>query len=231
MNPLGRTYFLDPLNIADVVSGLGLPLRLAIGVVINEQTPQESQISSVSFAFSCMLRCLEVGETVFQQVARAALLLFLPLFRLLKFLRYFEALHLLIDAFVNSFESLPVLVYLLALIVAWGSTAIYLFEERSNIPSMHHSIWLAIVTMTSVGYGDLYPVSLPGYLSVSVLTFASILFLALPIGIIGHEFTMSWHNRAKVLLINKTRKCLEKWGYSARDVKAPWTLKRRPSDA
>ena len=194
LNLSRRTYFLDPLNLADIVSGLGLPVRLSIGVVIDAQTPP---------------------------AARAALLLFLPLFRFLKFLRYFEALHLLIDAFVNSFESLPVLVYLLALIVAWGSTAIYLFEERSNIPSMHHSIWLAIVTMTSVGYGDLYPVSLPGYLSVSVLTFASILFLALPIGIIGHEFTMSWHNRAKVLLINKTRKCLEKWGYSARDVKAP----------
>ena len=92
-------------------------------------------------------------------------------------------------------------------------------QDRSNIPSMQHCIWLTMVTMTSVGYGDYYPTSLEGYLTVSVLTFVSVLFLALPVGIIGFEFTRSWQNRAKVLLINKTRKCLEKWGYSASDVK------------
>ena len=92
-------------------------------------------------------------------------------------------------------------------------------QDRSNIPSMQHCIWLTMVTMTSVGYGDYCPTSLEGYLTVSVLTFVSVLFLALPVGIIGYEFTHSWQNRAKVLLINKTRKCLEKWGYSASDVK------------
>ena len=39
-----------------------------------------------------------------------------------------KALRLLIDAFVNSAESLPVLAYILSLIVAFGSTFIYLFE-------------------------------------------------------------------------------------------------------
>ena len=34
-----------------------------------------------------------------------------------------------------------------------------------------------------------------GYLTVSVLTFASVLFLALPVGIIGYEFTISWQKR------------------------------------
>lgn len=33
-------------------------------------------------------------------------------------------------------------------------------EERSNIPSIYHAMWLAIVTMTTVGYGDYFPTSL-----------------------------------------------------------------------
>ena len=43
------------------------------------------------------------------------------------------------------------------------------------------------------------------------------LFLALPVGIIGYEFTCCWQSRHRVLLITKARKCLEKWGYSAKD--------------
>ncbi|CAK9090129.1 unnamed protein product [Durusdinium trenchii] len=196
-SPSKKAYLVDSLNWADLLTAFGLPLRISIGFVIDPTVPKEDWKETIS----------------------VILLLFLPLVRFLKLLRYFEALRLLIDAFVNSAESLPVLAYILSLIVAFGSTFIYLFEERSNIPSLQHSTWLAIVTMTSVGYGDLFPTTLEGYITVSLLTFTSVLFVALPIGIIRYEFTNSWQNRVKVLLINKTRKCLEKWGYSARDVK------------
>jgi hypothetical protein len=41
----------------------------------------------------------------------------------------------------------------MALIVLLSATFIYLFEDRRNIPSMPHSLWLAVVTLTTVGYG------------------------------------------------------------------------------
>lgn len=47
-------------------------------------------------------------------------------------------------------------------IVLFFATGIYLVEERDTIPSMPHSLWLALVTMTTVGYGDYYPKSLSG---------------------------------------------------------------------
>lgn len=46
--------------------------------------------------------------------------------------------------------------------VLLSATMIYLVEERDNIPSMPHAMWLALVTMTTVGYGDYYPTSVAG---------------------------------------------------------------------
>eukprot|EP00438_Fugacium_kawagutii_P019309 Skav220921 [mRNA] locus=scaffold1145:262907:267636:+ [translate_table: standard] len=136
----------------------------------------------------------------------------------LKLLRYFEITRLLIDACHKSAEAVPVLSYMMALIVLISATFIYLFEERSNIPSMPHSLWLAVVTMTTVGYGDFYPTSVGGYLTAALLTFVSVVFLALPVGIIGHEFNKSWQSRAHMLLMTRVRKCLNKWGFNAGDV-------------
>lgn len=93
----------------------------------------------------------------------------------------------MIHAARSSVDALPVLFYIMTVITLVAATAIYLAESRANIPSMHHSLWLAIVTMTTVGYGDYYPTSLAGYIIASVLTFVSVLFLALPVGIIGNE--------------------------------------------
>jgi len=148
------------------------------------------------------------------------LLYVLPVVRLLKLLRYFESLRLLVDAAANSVEALPVLFYTLVLITLSSATIIYLVEVRSNIPSLAHAIWLAIVTMTTVGYGDYAPKSVSGYLFVSVLTTVSVLFFALPVGIIGHEFTAAWHMRRQVLLFARVRKCFLKWGYDGEDVEA-----------
>eukprot|EP00913_Durusdinium_trenchii_P012533 g11768.t2 len=107
---------------------------------------------------------------------------------------------------------------MMTLIVLVSATFIYLFEEKSNIPSMPHALWLAVVTMTTVGYGDFFPTSVGGYLTVSVLTFISVVFLALPVGIVGHEFNKSWQSRAHMLLMTRVRKCLNKWGFNAGDV-------------
>lgn len=188
-------YFSDPVNWADIVCVLGLPLRASVGFVFQP-----------------------VPQTVYEEVVQVTLILFLPIFRFLKLLRYFEITRLLIDACSKAAEAVPVLSYMMALIVLLSATFIYLFEDRSNIPSMPHSLWLAVVTMTTVGYGDFYPTSLGGYVTAAFLTFVSVVFLALPVGIIGHEFNKSWQSRAHMLLMTRVRKCLNKWGFNAGDV-------------
>eukprot|EP00435_Cladocopium_sp_Y103_P047678 s392_g14.t1 len=192
--PSKRNYFMDLLNWADILSALGLPLRAAIGFAIE---PAEGAVNVV------------------QHFLRFAM----PVVRFVKLLRYFESFRLLMDACRRSAEALPVLIYMTCLIVMVSATAIFLGETRESIPSMPHSLWLALVTMTTVGYGDFYPRSLAGYLTVAVLTFVSVLFLALPVGIIGHEFTMTWKSRTQVLLMMRFRRALDKWGYGAKDLR------------
>eukprot|EP00439_Symbiodinium_sp_Y106_P046928 s3765_g6.t1 len=91
---------------------------------------------------------------------------------------------------------------------------------RTAIPSLQHALWLCVVTMTTVGYGDYVPKTAGGYVVVSVLVIVSVLFVAMPVGIIGHEFTSCWQTRDRVLCITRARQAMVKWGYSANDVKA-----------
>lgn len=46
----------------------------------------------------------------------------------------------------------------------FAAVFVFVAKDRKNIPSMPHSLWLALVTMTTVGYGDYYPTSLAGRL-------------------------------------------------------------------
>lgn len=189
--PSKTAYIRDLYNWADMVCCLGLPFRIAVGIPIGHQD-----------------RPFEIF-----------LLFVLPVLRLLKLLRYFESFRILVDAASNVVASLPVLLYVMVLLVVISSNAIYLAESRENIPSLQHSVWLAVVTMTTVGYGDFAPQSLPGYITVSFLSVVSVIFFALPVGILGHEFTFCWQSREQVLLLARARRAFAKWGYTASDMK------------
>merc|ERR1719440_564354 len=143
-----------------------------------------------------------------------------PILRLLKMIRHFEKIHLLRSAFVECLEALPVLLYIQAMITLTFAAMIYFVEPRSNMQTYPQAIWLSIVTMTTVGYGDTVPQDPNGlgHIVVSALVIGSMLFMAMPIGIIGSAFTEVWQNRDVVLLMSRTRERLIKWGYTAHDI-------------
>jgi len=98
----------------------------------------------------------------------------LRLIRLLRVIRAFRTTHSLMShIFVNraqgAFTSLSVLAILM---VIFSAIAILQFEidaPNANITSAEDAIWWAYVTITTVGYGDRYPVTLEGRLIASVL--------------------------------------------------------------
>jgi len=171
---------------------------------------------------------LPTGEV--QTVPHAVLLCAVPIVRLLKTLRRFEKFHLLIKAFGLAAEALPVLLYILTVIAMFFSALIYLVEPRDNITSLPFSFYFCIVTMTTVGYGDITPTTTAGNCVVGVLVVFTVLYMAIPLGIIGSAFTDTWQDRDRILLMQRTRDRLCQWGYTAHDIPVLFRISDANSD-
>lgn len=150
--------------------------------------------------------------------AEKFLLSVLPVIRFGKLVRQLGTLRLLVDAFVSSFAALPMLMYMLCAIALTASSALFVVESHSEFDTFPRALWFSIVTISTVGYGDITPSTTFGYIICCALVVVSVLFMAMPVGIIGNAFNESWSNRDRVLLINRCRQSLLKWGYTADEV-------------
>lgn len=141
-----------------------------------------------------------------------------PQLRMCKLLRRFDKIFLLKSAFMDSAEALPVLMYVFLSICMFFSCIIYLVEPKDNIATLPEAMWLTIVTMTTVGYGDVVPQSLEGSVAVAILIVCSALYMAIPLGIIGSAFNNVWSQRDCILLVKRARFQLDTKGYTAVDI-------------
>jgi len=152
-----------------------------------------------------------------EDVGSIYLLCFVPIIRLLKVARHFETLFVLIQAVKVSMESLPMLLYAMALITMTFATLMYVVEpEMFETP--YRAVWFCLATITTVGYGDYSPSTPAGITVAMVLIVLGIILVAVPIGIIGMTFHEIWNTRDYSLLLRKTRSKLHQWGYTAHDI-------------
>jgi hypothetical protein len=73
---------------------------------------------------------------------------------------------------------------ILSVLVLIASCAIYCFEndaQPEKFASIIHSFWCAVITMTTVGYGDIYPVTVGGKIIASLFSAIGFGFIALPV--------------------------------------------------
>jgi len=143
-----------------------------------------------------------------------------PILRLLKLLRRFETFHLILKAFRMAMEALPVLLYILAVIVTVFAVMLFTVEPRDNIDTLPRALWLTIVTVGTIGYGDIVPVSPLGGVVAAILIIVSALYMAIPIGIVGSAFSTVWEDRDRLLLVYRARMRFLESGYKAEDIPA-----------
>jgi len=158
-------------------------------------------------------------DTNFTDDARYFLLCVVPILRGLKMLRRWEKFRLLFSCgMALVMEVMPSLLFLMLVMANIFATAIYLVEPRHNINSLPDSLWFTIITMSTVGYGDVYPSSDAGKVITVMLVICSSCYLAVPVGIIGSAFNQVWMDRDRLLLYQHVRNRLEASGMTAEDV-------------
>jgi voltage-gated potassium channel len=110
------------------------------------------------------------------------------IFRALKLIRYNKALNRFSVAFKIVKEELVLFFIVILIMLFIVSAGIYSFENEAQpeiFKSVFHSGWWSIVTLTTVGYGDVYPITLGGKVFTFFVLMIGIGVVAVPAGLVG----------------------------------------------
>ena len=120
------------------------------------------------------------------------------LFRVFKLTRHLASLEVLLRVIRNELPVLTSSLLIMVVLVILASSGIYLAEhdiQPEVFGSIPKSMWWATVTLTTVGYGDVVPVTTTGKMFGVFVTILGVGMAALPAGIIASGFSHELHKR------------------------------------
>jgi len=130
----------------------------------------------------------------------------LRIFRILKISRYTSEGRKIMSALKASKEKISVFLFAVLMIVIIIGTIMYLVEGTDNgFTSIPHSIYWAIVTITTVGYGDISPQTPLGQMIAGFTMILGYVIIAVPTGIVSVELAS---NKNKKITTQVCPKCL-----------------------
>ncbi|XP_006891425.1 PREDICTED: potassium voltage-gated channel subfamily A member 6-like, partial [Elephantulus edwardii] len=183
--PSKAAFSRNIMNIIDVVAIF--PYFITLGTELAEQQPggvggggQNGQ-QAMSLAILRVIRLVRV-------------------FRIFKLSRHSKGLQILGKTLQASMRELGLLIFFLFIGVILFSSAVYFAEaddDDSLFPSIPDAFWWAVVTMTTVGYGDMYPMTVGGKIVGSLCAIAGVLTIALPVPVIVSNFNYFYHRETE----------------------------------
>ncbi|XP_061671204.1 potassium voltage-gated channel subfamily A member 1 [Syngnathoides biaculeatus] len=172
-SPSKTAFFKNIMNSIDIVSIL--PYFITLGTDLAQHQGNGQQ--AMSFAILRIIRLVRV-------------------FRIFKLSRHSKGLQILGHTLRASMRELALLIFFLVIGVILFSSAVYFAEAdepTSQFTSIPDAFWWAVVTMTTVGYGDMKPITVGGKIVGSLCAIAGVLTIALPVPVIVSNFNYFYH--------------------------------------
>ena len=125
-----------------------------------------------------------------QALATLRALRLLRVFRILKLTRYLGSSNQLASAIKNSRAKIAVFLFAVLIVSIIFGTLMYLVEgEKSGFSNIPKSVYWCIVTLTTVGFGDIAPITPLGQFIATVIMIMGYGIIAVPTGIVSAEYT------------------------------------------
>eukprot|EP00947_MAST-08B_sp_MAST-8B-sp1_P003970 g3970.t1 len=178
-----------------------------------------------------IINSIKISGKIQEQIATLVLILRVPrALRLLRVARYSQTLQVFLRAVVESTDALLILIFLICLALILFATMIH-FAERGDVfiaarlgdgdrgwwsyskdgtveqrPfwSVPRAMWWCMATLTTVGYGDEYPVTNTGKIIAAFAMLSGILIIALPVSVLGTNFAEAYDKMIKVKELKRT---------------------------
>lgn len=109
-------------------------------------------------------------------------------FRALKLMRYNKAINRFRNAFIIVKEEILLFFIVTLILIFITSAGIYFFENEAQpevFKSIFHSAWWSIITLTTVGYGDVYPITLGGKIFTFFVLMIGVGLVTIPAGLVA----------------------------------------------
>lgn len=115
----------------------------------------------------------------------------LRLLRLFKLSRYIDALQAVSDVFRQRFHQLMASMFFVLVLMVIASLMMYAVEhdaQPDRFQNAFSGFWWAVATLTTVGYGDIYPITVAGRLLGAAIALLGVGMVAIPTGILSSGF-------------------------------------------
>ncbi|XP_067860898.1 potassium voltage-gated channel subfamily A member 1-like [Heptranchias perlo] len=178
--PSKAEFFKNIMNFIDIVAII--PYFITLGTELAEEAEgNKSGEQTTSLAILRVIRLVRV-------------------FRIFKLSRHSKGLQILGQTLKASMRELGLLIFFLFIGVILFSSAAFFAEaddRTSYFTSIPEGFWWAVVTMTTVGYGDMHPITIGGKIVGSLCAIAGVLTIALPVPVIVSNFNYFYHRETE----------------------------------
>ncbi|XP_032406295.1 potassium voltage-gated channel subfamily A member 10-like [Xiphophorus hellerii] len=178
--PSKSDFFNNIMNIIDIVSII--PYFVTLGTELATKPDED----------------LNAGQNMSLAILRIIRLV--RVFRIFKLSRHSKGLQILGQTLKASMRELGLLIFFLFIGVILFSSAIYFAEvdePQTQFVSIPDGFWWAVVSMTTVGYGDMCPITMGGKMVGTLCAIAGVLTIALPVPVIVSNFNYFYHRETE----------------------------------